>query len=59
MNEKSELQSKYCNENDYPRFAPEDKCWHCNNNIWDNITLEDAKTKLITGCPICYISFCE
>lgn len=31
-------QEKYCNEKDYPHFAPKSGvCWKCNRNIYEQI----------------------
>lgn len=58
--EKIAAQKELCNKNDYPHFAPGDgNCFRCHNNIYDKISLEKAKTQLITGCPHCNYSYCS
>lgn len=62
-------QDKYCEENGYPHFAPESgKCWSCNSDIYaqinhggykTGISIEEAGSTLITGCPHCHISYCD
>jgi len=56
---KVKLQEEYCEKNHVPFFAPKDKCWSCNNNIWEAISEEKASNELITGCPYCHRSFCD
>ena len=63
------VQDKYCKENGYPHFAPESgKCWSCNSDIYaqinhgeykTGISVEEAGSTLITGCPHCHISYCD
>jgi len=57
--EKIEAQKEYCKNNDLPFFAPYTVCPNCKRDIWDKITLEQAKTELITGCPYCNRSYCN
>lgn len=65
-------QNDYCEENKYLHFAPSDgRCWKCNQDIYakdgktrsgkvvDGISVEKARTALITGCPFCNWSYCE
>ena len=44
-------------------FAPRDRrCYHCNKDITEGekgITLKQLGNYLITGCPHCFISFCD
>ena len=56
---KIKAQEEYCEKHKVPMFAPKDKCYSCNRNIWDKITLEQATNELITGCPYCNKSFCD
>ena len=56
---KYELQVEFCEKKKVPIFAPEEKCWRCGAHIWDYISEESAKGKLITGCPKCSYSYCE
>lgn len=65
----NEAQTKYCADNNCPHFAPEGKCWKCNNNIYESldrgngystgIDVERAGTELITGCPHCNRTYCD
>ena len=60
--EKLFAQKAYCKETGLPFFAPNDGiCYRCKKNIFssDEITLDYARNKLITGCPYCCYSFCE
>lgn len=56
-------QKKYCISNGYPVFAPSDGiCHSCHKNIYQGaraITLQEASSKLITGCPYCSTSYVE
>ena len=58
-------QSRYCEANDAPHFAPywsnDYRCYHCHRNIYaeGGISVEEAGSRLITGCPFCHYSFCE
>ena len=55
-----EAQAKYCKDNDLPHFAPFDGvCWSCGNQIYEKISVEEAGSKLITGCPRCCSSYCD
>jgi hypothetical protein len=55
-----EAQEKYCTENNIPLFAPSDgECFDCDKQIYNKITLEEAGSKHITGCPYCAYSYCE
>ena len=57
---KIEAQDKYCKTKHLPNFTPSGGlCWHCGKNIYDSITLEQAGSELISGCPVCHYSFCE
>ena len=51
-----EAQIKYCEEKDYPFFAPKDGyCWHCR----ENIVTDKWTTEHITSCPRCSRSYCD
>ena len=63
-------QEKYCSETERPLFAPHDGiCYNCGRNIYLptngprgavlGITVEEASTRLVTGCPHCHYSFVE
>ncbi len=62
-------QKEYCVKNEAPDFAPSNgRCWRCKQNIYEpikhetyvtGITVEYAKTKLVTGCPHCNRSYCD
>ncbi len=64
-------QSDYCEKKKIPNFAPafDGTCYHCNRNIYKpythndgrvtGITVEEAGTTLITGCPHCNYSFID
>jgi len=53
-------QEKFCEDNDYQRFAPKRGiCYHCKQQIYDKISLEQAGSDYITGCPFCHWSFCS
>lgn len=73
-------QSKYCEENEAPHFAPHSgNCYRCNKNIYKpikheqrswktgeligeyttGITVEEAGSELVTGCPHCNRSYCD
>ena len=53
-------QMKFCKETGNPLFVPVgEKCHHCSKLIWENISLEQASSKLITSCPNCWTSWCE
>jgi uncharacterized Zn finger protein (UPF0148 family) len=58
--EKAKMQKKFCAENGYPHFAPEDGvCPWCGNQIYDKISEAVAANNLITGCYYCHHSYCE
>lgn len=60
IKEKIEAQKKYCIEKKLPHFAPSDgRCWRCNRQIYERISLKEASTDLITGCPWCNRSYCD
>lgn len=55
-------QKEYCQKNGLPHFAPSDGiCFSCNHQIYreNQISVEEAKSELVTGCPICHRSFCD
>ena len=55
---KFELQKTCCKQNGLPLFSGL-HCWRCRADIWEYISEELAKTKLITGCPKCAYSFVD
>lgn len=67
-------QGRYCNDNDCPHFAPVKYCFRCNKDIYEQveqprfdgkgtymtgISVEEAGSELITGCPHCNWSYCD
>lgn len=64
-------QERYCKDKEYPHFAPNNGiCWKCNQQIYaegknrmgnlsEGISVEEAGSELITGCPHCNWSYCE
>ena len=49
-------QRDYCDKHDVPHFAPFDGiCYSCGANIYSErgISVEEAGSRLITGCPFC------
>ncbi len=56
---KLRAQARYCAENHLPFFASRGYCPYCNRQIYDKITLEQAASQLITGCPECHKSFAD
>jgi hypothetical protein len=63
-------QHAYCDEIEAPYFAPSDgRCYHCGANIYrapnpehnitPGISVKEASTRLVTGCPFCHYSFVE
>lgn len=60
INKAIEAQIKFCEEKKLPLFAPVDGvCYKCNKNIYNAITIDKAKSELITGCPYCCQSYCD
>lgn len=69
VNEAIKGQREYWEKNKAPDFAPSDGiCWRCHNQIYapvknsgyvSGITIEYAKTRLVTGCPHCHRSYCD
>lgn len=66
----AKAQSDYCDRQECPMFAPRDGiCYRCGRNIFlptngshgavFGITVEQAGTRLITGCPHCNYSYVE
>jgi hypothetical protein len=50
----------YCKISLVPVFIPKDGiCSSCDKQIFDKITIEEALTTHITGCPFCHYSYCE
>lgn len=57
-----EAQDKMCDERKLPHFAPlSGTCFYCGKNIYADggISVKEASTRLITGCPYCGRSYCE
>lgn len=63
-------QKRYCREKKLPAFFPAGgKCWVCRKNIFypykradgtvTGISVEEARERLITGCPHCCASFVD
>ena len=64
-------QRKYCHEKGIPNFAPglDGKCYRCNKDIYrqidqgngrsTGISVEQAASSLVTGCPHCNYSFVD
>lgn len=62
IEESTKGQKEYCENHELPHFAPSDGiCWSCHRQIYDEdrISVEEAKSELITGCPVCHRSFCD
>jgi hypothetical protein len=58
--EKIAAQNQYQIEKHLPNFAPSDGiCYRCRRQIYGRISFEKASTELITGCPLCYQSYCD
>lgn len=52
-------QQVYCKAHKLPNFAMDGRCYGCGANVFDFVTLEEASSSLITGCPNCHTSFCD
>lgn len=62
-------QEEYCEKNELPHFAPTRYCWSCNRDIYEEyvrengfttgISVQQAGSSLITGCPHCHRSYCD
>ena len=56
-------QKAYCEREQLPQFAPEDGyCWSCHEQIYrgpHGIDVAQAGGRLITGCPLCRVSFLD
>lgn len=58
LKNKAEAQVNYCTFKEIPTFAPIDGwCYSCGKNIYSKITLDQASSDVITGCPHCHHSF--
>lgn len=56
----AQAQVEYCDRNELHCYAPRDGyCWHCNENIYKLISVEDAGKTLITSCPYCHSTFVD
>jgi hypothetical protein len=43
-----------------PQFAPSNGiCFSCKEQIYNRISVKEATTKLVTGCPYCNRSWCD
>lgn len=54
--ESIKAQRDYCNRRKVPHFAPLDGiCYSCGANIYSprGISVEEAGSRLISGCPFC------
>jgi hypothetical protein len=63
-------QRKLCDEKKWPHFAPSNGiCYKCRRQIYSpverqvgftsGVSVEQASTELVTGCPHCYMSYCD
>lgn len=53
-------QEEYCEKAGVPQFAPKDGfCPRCMNQIYGvgGVSVEEASTRMVTGCPFCRYSF--
>ncbi|MER1957892.1 MAG: hypothetical protein ABS942_10955 [Solibacillus sp.] len=70
--EAAKAQKEYCKASGLPHFASSNgACWNCNKNIYQEhpsrnnpsitsgISVEKAKSQLVTGCPHCNRSYCD
>ena len=56
----AEAQIGFCGSKNIPLFAPTyGVCSGCKRNIYQVISVEEASSDLITGCPYCNESFVE
>lgn len=53
----AKLQSEYCKEHGYPNFASTGQCYRCGANVYDDYTLKEVTTRVITYCKRCNYSF--
>lgn len=56
---KLETQKRYCEEQGLPFFANRLYCPFCYRSIYRHITMEQAVSQHITGCPECHKTFCD
>ena len=57
-----EAQYRYCEKHKVPVYAPTNGlCLNCHNPIYiiGGISVEEAESMHITGCPYCHVSFKE
>jgi len=60
IEEKIKAQAEFCKKMNYPHFAPGNGiCCQCKKQIYNYIDYERAANSLITGCPICFWSYCD
>lgn len=70
--EAARAQERYCNEHEIPVFTPRNGwCYRCGRNIYEpytyrgredstiGITVEEAGSRHITGCPHCNATFAD
>ena len=56
--DKIRAQIAFCKSIGTEYFAPlNGKCYRCGRDIYEKISLEDAGTRLVTGCRHCHYSF--
>ena len=68
-NQAAKAQSDLCAVKGYPHFAPySGVCWSCKRNIFQEIdrgkyktgiSVKQASSTLITGCPHCNRTYCD
>lgn len=52
-------QKKYCGDNGAPFFMPDDGyCYRCRRDIIPHLK-GNGSDHLVTGCPLCFYSYCE
>lgn len=58
--EKIKAQRDMCERKNYPHFAPPTGyCYRCRRDIYEEMTVEQAGEKLVTGCKYCHMSYCD
>jgi hypothetical protein len=56
---KKVLQRAFCELARVPNFAGDGICPACKQQIFNELTMEEASNEHITGCPICSRSYCD